>query len=221
MRGMTASTSSGRQPVSAAPRVARAPAVRAYRPADLPAVYETCLRTGWHGGDAAAHCTEPSLPGDIFGGPYAALEPALIFVAEDGLGVAGHVLGTADTLAFARRTEAHWWPAQRRRHPLPDPDDERPAAWLVRALHQGVPTDMPFLDDYPAHLHIGLLPRAQRRGLGPALIKRLGAALQARGAAGVHLGVSAFNPRAIGFYEHLGFETLESHEWGRWMGRRW
>ena len=46
MRGMTASTFSCLQAVSAAPRAARAPAVRAYRPTDLPAVYETCLRTG-------------------------------------------------------------------------------------------------------------------------------------------------------------------------------
>lgn len=203
---------------AAVPRAARAPAVRRYRPADLPALYEVCLRTGWHGGDAAGHCRDARLLGDIFAGPYAALEPELIFVAEDGLGVAGHVLATADTAGFALRTEAHWWPAARRRHPLPDPDDERPAAWMVRALHQGVLADMPFLAGYPAHLHIGLLPRAQRRGLGVALIERCVDALRSRGVPGVHLGVSALNPRAIGFYEHLGFETLESHAWGRWMG---
>ena len=202
------------------PRSPRAATVRAFRPADLRALYEICLRTGWHGGDAASLCPQPRLLGDIFGGPYAALEPALVFVAEDGLGVAGHVLGTADTRDFAECTEAHWWPALRRRYPLPDPDDERPAAWMVRTLHQGVLTDMPFLDDYPAHLHIGLLPRAQRRGLGVLLLDRLCQALRERGAPGVHLGVSALNLRAIGFYEHLGFRTLESHGWGRWMGRR-
>ena len=158
--------------------------------------------------------------GEIFAGPYIAFEPGLVFVAEDGLGVVGHVVGAADTAAFARRTESDWWPALRRRYPLPDPDDERPAACLVRALHQGVPTDMPFVPRYPAHLHIGLLPRGQRRGLGSELMQRLFSALRERGVQGVHLGVSALNPGAIAFYETQGFKTLEAHEWGRWMGLR-
>lgn len=198
----------------------RPPVVRAVRGADREGLYEVCLRTGWHGGDASAHCQDRTLLGDIFAGPYVTLEPGLVFVAEDGLGVVGHVVGAADTPAFASRTESAWWPVLRRRHPLPDPADERPAACLVRALHQGVPTDMPFVHRYPAHLHMGLLPRGQRRGLGTALMQRLLSALQARGAPGVHLGVSALNPGAIAFYEAQGFETLEAHEWGRWMGLR-
>lgn len=38
------------------------------------------------------------------------------------------------------------------------------------------------------------------------LIERLLAQLRLRGVPGVHLGVSRTNARAIGFYEHLGFE---------------
>jgi len=33
--------------------------------------------------------------------------------------------------------------------------------------------------------------------------------LRARGVPGVHLGVDSRNQRAVGFYEHLGFEHLD------------
>ncbi len=61
---------------------------------------------------------------------------------------------------------------------------------------------------YPAHLHIDLLPRAQGRGLGRRMIATLLGALHARGVGGVHLEMSAFNERALGFYQHLGFHVL-------------
>ena len=36
--------------------------------------------------------------------------------------------------------------------------------------------------------------------------------LRARGVPGVHLGVDARNKRAVGFYEHLGFEHLDDSD---------
>ncbi|AKJ26746.1 GNAT family N-acetyltransferase [Caldimonas brevitalea] len=200
-------------PLQAAP-------IRPYRSGDLASLYEICLRTGWHGEDATAHHADPRLLGDVYAAPYAALEPALVFVAEDASGVVGYVLGTADSVRYAQACERHWWPALRRRHALPDPDDERGDAALVRVIHQGLPTDLPFLADHPAHLHIDLLPRGQGQGLGRALMTRFMQALRERGVPGVHLGVSAHNPRAIAFYERYGFSTLETHPWGRWMGLR-
>jgi ribosomal protein S18 acetylase RimI-like enzyme len=62
---------------------------------------------------------------------------------------------------------------------------------------------------YPAHLHIDLLPVLQGRGVGREMMGRLLEELQARGVAGVHLGVDARNQRAVGFYEHLGFDRLD------------
>jgi ribosomal protein S18 acetylase RimI-like enzyme len=57
-------------------------------------------------------------------------------------------------------------------------------------------------------LHIDLLPRAQERGYGRRMIERLTVELRKRGSPGVHLGLSAFNPAAHGFYQRLGFKEL-------------
>jgi GNAT superfamily N-acetyltransferase len=57
-------------------------------------------------------------------------------------------------------------------------------------------------------------------GMGRTLIERLLADLRTRGIEGVHFGVDARNVRAIGFYEHLGFRTLQEQPWGVVMGAR-
>ncbi|WKB51167.1 GNAT family N-acetyltransferase [Eleftheria terrae] len=192
--------------------------LRPYRPEDLDALYDICLRTGHHGGDATGLYRDRRLLGHVYAAPYAALEPALAFVAEDREGVCGYILGTADTEDFHRRCETAWWPPLRRQYPLPDPADESDTAHLLRRLHAGAPVELPFLGSHPAHLHIDLLPRAQGLGLGRGLMQCFVAALRERGVPGVHLGVSALNPRAIAFYERCGFATLQQRVWGRWMG---
>ncbi len=186
--------------------------------ADAGTLADICVATGDAGRDASGLYPDPRLLADIWLLPYLRFECRWCRVAEDDDGLAGYVVAAADTLEFARRTEAEWWPALRRRHALPDPDDERPQAQLTRRLHAGVLTDLPFLDAYPAHLHIDLLPRAQHQGLGTRLMKELLQALREAGVAGVHLGVAADNPAAIAFYQRLGFSVLEPHPWGRWMG---
>ena len=45
-------------------------------------------------------------------------------------------------------------------------------------------------------------------------------ALRAAGSPGVHLGVSARNQRALGFYAHLGYETLTSDASAHTLGLR-
>jgi ribosomal protein S18 acetylase RimI-like enzyme len=194
--------------------------VRHPEPADRPALIDICLRTGHEGGDARGRHAEPALLAEIFLLPYLALEPQWCWLGEDGDGIAGYLVATPDTLAFSERGERQWWPALRRAHPLPDPDNDGPQAQLIRRLHAGAPTHMPFLDTHPAHLHIALLPHAQGRGLGAHLIATLLEPLQTAGVPGVHLGVAAANRRAIAFYERLDFEVLEAADWGRWMGRR-
>src|SRR6185312_3341971 len=62
--------------------------------------------------------------------------------------------------------------------------------------------------DYPAHLHINVLPEAQSGGWGRRLIEAELAALRKAGVRGVHLGVSPTNLRAQGFYRHVGFTDI-------------
>ena len=161
--------------------------MRPFRPDDLPAMYRICLLTGDAGGDATARYQDPDLVGHVFAGPYPAQDPALTFVVEDDEGVAGYLVGTADTEAFRAWTEEHWWPALRERYPVL-PDDGVGDRWLVEWIHHP-PTEPPPAG-HPAHLHIDLLPRLQRQGWGRRLIDAFRRALADRGVQGVGVGFS-------------------------------
>ena len=62
--------------------------------------------------------------------------------------------------------------------------------------------------DYPAHLHIDLVARAQGQGWGRRMMDEVMARLRQRGCPGAHLGVSIQNTPAFGFYRKLGFREL-------------
>lgn len=193
-------------------------AIRPAHPSDLPALYRICLLTGASGTDASDLFADPELLGHFYAGPYAVLEPALSFVATLAGTPVGYILGTSDSRRFARRCEAEWFPVLRERYPLPDPADQRHDAQLVRLIHAGIGLDEPLLELYPAHLHIDLLPVAQGQGLGRRLIEMLCAQLTAQGVPGLHLSVASTNQQAIGFYQRLGFQTLQSHPSALSMG---
>lgn len=184
--------------------------IRGVRPEDLDDLYDICLLTGDAGGDATRLYSDRRLLGDLFVAPYAVLEPERAFVVDDGTGrVQGYVVGAADSRAFEARCEAEWWPAARARHAddVPTPGIEE----LMRALLDSPPVAHPkVVERYPSHLHIDLLPPYQAGGWGKRLLTALFDALRAAGSPGVHLGVSEQNRRAIGFYEHLGFEQLHA-----------
>lgn len=188
--------------------------------ADTAALVDICIRTGHRGQDARGVYAEPELLAAMYLLPYLELEPAWCWVLDDGSGPLGYLVGTPDTADFAQRAEAQCWPALREQHPLPPPADPSLQARLVRVLHAGPVAPQPFHASHPAHLHIDLLPAAQGRGHGARLLATFMQALAAAGVPGVHLGVSAHNPRAIAFYRREGFETLVDAGWGLWMGRR-
>jgi ribosomal protein S18 acetylase RimI-like enzyme len=184
--------------------------IRPARPDDRGALYAVCLATGRDGEDASASFRDPDLLGHRYVGPYLDLEPDLAFTLADDVGPCGYALGAGDSVDFYRRMVDDWLPALRPRLRAPPPpgaaqtDDER----LLAELHAPtivLPRD---LAAYPAHLHIDLLPRTQGQGYGRRMMRTLLDALAARGAVGVHLGVSPANVRAQGFYRALGFGTL-------------
>jgi ribosomal protein S18 acetylase RimI-like enzyme len=187
-------------------------AVRPYRPDDLPALYDICLRTADAGQDATASYDEPDheLVGAIFAAPYAVLEPDLAFVVDDGSGQAvGYILGTGDTARFAERFRTEWLPTVGDRWPAPPSEPETAAELMALLLHTPERMVLPALGAYPAHLHIDLLPRAQRSGHGRALMTAYLAALAAKGVPAVHLGMISANTPARAFYDRLGFHEIE------------
>jgi ribosomal protein S18 acetylase RimI-like enzyme len=184
-------------------------AIRRYRPSDLDAVYDICVRTADGGADARGMYVDDRLMGDIFAVPYVTLEPQHAHVLDDGTGAAvGYVLGTADTATFARRYRDEWLPATAGRYPEPADPPVTPSDMMLSLHLHPERMVVPDLADYPAHLHIDLLPEWQGQGFGRVLMGAFLASVQAAGAMKVHLGVMPTNTAARAFYDRLGFHEI-------------
>jgi len=190
------------------------PEIRPYRPADRDAVARICLLTAAGGDDATGVYSDDTLMPEVFALPYVEYAPELAFVVADGDRVLGYVLGVADTADFIGWWKREWTPGFAARHPsVAPPTAHDPAFTEADLIGAGLDPErmrIPELADYPAHLHIDLLPELQGMGFGRRLIDTLRAALAARGVAAVHLGMDAANLGARAFYDRLGFHELPS-----------
>lgn len=183
--------------------------IRPYRASDRDDVYEICVRTGDSGGDATGKYSSDDLLPDIFAGPYLAYQPDLAFVVDTGEHVAGYVIGVADSRAYADWYDEAWLPGFVAHHPLDaaSSDDERSIIGIGLDPRGSI---VPEVEDYPAHLHIDLLPELQGQGFGRALIRRMLGELRVRGVPGLYLTMSSSNRSARAFYDRLGFRDLPS-----------
>jgi ribosomal protein S18 acetylase RimI-like enzyme len=181
--------------------------IRPYHPSDLYSLYEICLKTGDGGEDATHRYRDPQLLGHVYAAPYAVFEPDLCFVLTHAGAPVGYILGTRDSASFAERCERDWFPALRSRYPLPTAEDRSPDAGMIRAIHERHTVD-PEFEEYPAHLHIDLLPIGQGQGWGQRMMQTFLDQLRTLGIAGVHLGVGLRNERAILFYGRMGFQRV-------------
>jgi ribosomal protein S18 acetylase RimI-like enzyme len=198
--------------------------LRLFEPRDLAALYAISLATGHAGGDASHLYADGQLVGHIYAAPYASLQPDFAFVVEDGDGVGGFVVGTLDTALWESRLEQIWWPDLRRRYACPcgAPElwtiDEKRHAMIHHPEH--APVDV--VRDYPAHIHLNLLPRLQRRGVGVRLLAMWLESARARDANAIHIGVNHRNAGALTFWKRQGFLPLATaSDMSRtiWMGR--
>jgi len=63
--------------------------------------------------------------------------------------------------------------------------------------------------EYPAHLHINIMPDFQRMGLGGELIDELLCHLNGKGVPRLHLGTNDANKKACNFYKKFGFHIIK------------
>ena len=87
-------------------------------------------------------------------------------------------------------------------------------AWLLPIPY------MFFKKNYPAHMHIDILPGFQGSGNGTKLVETLLSELKSRGIRGVCLCVGSDNARAIAFYKKRGFKILLKTPGGIYMGQK-
>jgi GNAT superfamily N-acetyltransferase len=194
--------------------------IRPFERGDLDACYAISLATGFEGGDASHLYRDPKMMGHIYVAPYALLEPTLALVAEDDEGVAGYAVGTTDTRAWEERLEHEWWPPLRAQYVDPadvSPETRTPDQRRAFMIHHPTKTPAAVTRDYPAHMHMNLLPRLQRRGVGSRLLD--GWRTRA-GACAIHVGVNRANTGGARFWASSGFLELDvPGSRARWMGR--
>lgn len=154
---------------------------------------------------------------------YTHYEPESVFVAEVEGQIVGALLGAKDTPRQEKYTAEKIKPYLRKRclsgaygWPI----------WLYAAVltdlaGRSLKTPEVDLRQYPAHLHIGILPAWRRKGIGVALMDRYAGYLRQNGIPGYHLYAASFHPLGVAFYRKLGLEDLGQFNWRFHDGYQW
>ncbi len=203
--------------------------IRDYCPVDLPYLYDICLRTGDSGRDASSLFVDPFMIGQFYAAPYALFDPRCVLILEGRLGdqvrPLGYMLGTHDTAAYNAWFDRAWRPSAAAMYP-PRPETPVPAGGVkplaerIRALFHQPFAPSPWLERYPGHIHIDLLPEVQGAGWGRKLMDAYGKRLASLGCPGYHLGVGKRNENAVAFYRRYGMTELDTPPWGFVFGLR-
>ena len=192
--------------------------IRSYKSADTSAVYEICLKTGNSGQDATHLFSDPLVLGHIYVGPYMEFEPQSVFILEDDQGPCGYIMGVLDSQTYYQWMHSEWLPKIRVNYKKPtgNPDTWDETEKITDLLFH--PVSQRLLPDYPAHLHIDLLSRAQGKGQGKLMMDRFIDYLRYNKIPGLYLDLSSSNDRAFNFYRKYGMEELDRDKESIMMG---
>jgi GNAT superfamily N-acetyltransferase len=187
--------------------------IRPYSTKDLQEIYEIALATGFAGEDASSYLKDANLIGHIYAAPYATLKPELTWVAVDEHGVCGYVVGVEDTEAWESQLEEQWWPSLRSTYVQPEHGEwdswTHDESHIEKIFHpQRTPT--PVIKHYPAHVHLNLLPRAQKKGVGALLFRRWVAVAVRKGITAMHIGANRNNAGGLMFWHKQGFVEIDT-----------
>ncbi|UYO97853.1 GNAT family N-acetyltransferase [Microbacterium sp. M28] len=186
--------------------------IRPYRTEDRNGLLDVCVKTADSGGDATGMFSDDELWGLLFAVPYAERHPDLCWVVEsDDSRVIGYIVATDDTEVFEQWFRDEWWPRYTDRFPK-SMDPQTREEKMIDYAYGRAPGREPHVGEYPAHLHIDLLPETQGQGVGRRLIETLFAELRRRGVPGLHLGMNPENTAAGAFYDRMGMQRLPSPE---------
>ncbi len=193
--------------------------IRNYQKTDEATVQEITFRTGFYGEDlaGAGFFDDSRLFFMIFIYYYARYEPQNFFVAVDnGTDRAvGFICGTPDTAAQKARFQKKVVPriALRAscytiwRHPR---TFGNVWGYLRRMRGQAESeSEVALQTDYPAHLHIDILPQYQGLGLGTRLMQRFERHMVQQNVGGLHLKTTNHNRKAVPFDKKMGFTIIE------------
>lgn len=192
-------------------------AIRKATAADTDALFRVCLLTADAGKSAEGLHDFPELPGLIFAVPYLTRKATFAYVLEDEdtKEVVGYVVGSPDTREYEQDVHENWFLVHAVRYlygsPLDKPDTKKgDRSYLDRLYnpnaYQAREENIAFS---PAHLHINILEKYQRKGWGKRLIGKAIECLKEKGVDGVWVGLDPRNEEAKRFYEKIGFRDIE------------
>jgi ribosomal protein S18 acetylase RimI-like enzyme len=190
--------------------------IRPGRPEDRAALAAVCRATASGGHPVPPDDPEAALVALVYAEPYAVLAPAtarLLVRSAPPADVVGYVVGVEDTASFEQRWRREYLPSLR----VPPGGSPSLRARLLDPALLRPPPEV--LADYPAHLHINLLPAARGGGAGRRLVEAFLDGLVRARAPGVHLGVAQDNVSAQAFYRAVGFQSLAASPGTQWWGR--
>lgn len=182
--------------------------IRPATPADHEQIARICLLTGATGQDATGLFSNDATLADVYATPYLHGPGGFCLVWDVDGEARGYVLGTSDTRAFQQWFSDEWWPMRAPRHPARTEGD----AWLLPEAANSTRMLIARVDEYPAHLHVDLLPDQQGRGAGRALIEACCELLRGRGVPGLHLVAEKANAPAQAFYPRVGLEAIDEDD---------
>lgn len=198
---------------------------------DIPHLFEICLKTGDNGKDASSLFNDPFLLGHYYAAPYGLFSCDFSFVVVDketGL-PSGYIIGCKDTQEFYKKRKEYLTPLKNYVQESKNNKSETEKD-LKNTILSAIETRQENLTDddseafwckeYPAHLHIDLLPVLQGCGLGHKMMQTFLENLRSKGIKGVHLGVGGENKKACAFYQREGFSVLKQTDWGFWLGMK-
>ncbi len=167
--------------------------IRKYQESDREQVQGICMATG--SGEAQQNEVFQNMLLTAFCNYYIEQEPDNCFVAADGQKAVGYVLCAENAEAWAEIFQDQYIA-----HLDADP---------LKMFCQGIMNSpLQFASEYPAHLHIDILPDYQRMGLGTMLMDTLVQHLKEKGIPGLLLSVAGDNTKGKQFYKKYGFQVL-------------
>jgi ribosomal protein S18 acetylase RimI-like enzyme len=196
-----------------APTAERRIGYRSFRPKDRKGLNVILYRTGFLGEDLTGRnlFNDRRLFALVNTEAYLRYQPSNAFVAVDESDgrVVGYIIGTTDTVEQARIFKRRmYWRIALRAFLLSwwlHPESFR---HVLSWSRDTADPSAPFFSDYPAHLHINILPEYQRLGIGARLIELFETRMRSQGVVGIHLGTSNRNVRAVPFYKKQGYAVI-------------
>ncbi|CAE6394930.1 unnamed protein product [Rhizoctonia solani] len=182
---------------------------------DIPYLTRICLLTANAGQSAESLHRYPELLGGLYIEPYLKLSPTFGFVLvdtpqNDKETILGYLLATSDSRTHEAAAEKESYPPLRVKYPdNPYPSDATDRdQGVIDRIHKPLIRPQGLVDISPAHIHINLLPAAQRQGWGVKLIDEAVRVLKGQGQSALFVGIDSRNHNARAFYLKIGFESF-------------